>query len=88
MFQSVLEQEVATTEARLRESLAGLDPDDIPAGEATRLFDGLDRIVRTATAARTLLARRVDDSLEWKHRGYRSAAEFMAARSGTSLGLP
>ena len=86
MFQSALEQQVATTEASLREAVAGLDPDDIPAGEATRLFDGLDRIVRTATAARTLLARRVDDSLEWKRRGYRSAAEFMAARSGTSLG--
>ena len=86
MHQSALEQQVATTEASLREAVAGLDPDDIPAGEATRLFDGLDRIVRTATAARTLLARRVDDSLEWKRRGYRSAAEFMAARSGTSLG--
>ena len=86
MFRSVLEDEVAATEFRLRNAISGLDPDDIPAGEATRLFDGLDRIVRTATAARTLLARRVDDSLEWKRRGYRSAAEFMAARSGTSLG--
>jgi hypothetical protein len=86
MFQSDLEQRVEATEARLRAAVAGLDPDDIPAGEATRLFDGLDRIVRTATAARTLLARRVDDSLEWKRHGYRSAAEFMAARSGTSLG--
>jgi len=86
MFQSVLEQEVAAAEARLRAAISGLDPDDIPAGEATRLFDGLDRIVRTASAARTLLARRVDDSLEWKRRGYRSAAELIAARSGTSLG--
>lgn len=50
------------------------------------MFEGLERIVRTATAARILLARRVDDSMEWKRKGFRSAAEYLAARSGTSLG--
>jgi hypothetical protein len=86
MYRSVLEQEVSEIDAALRAAVDHLDPDDIPACEATRLFEGLERIVRTATAARTLLARRVDDSLEWRRLGFRTAAEFMAARSGTSLG--
>ena len=86
MFQSVLEQRISTADAALREAVAGLDPDEIPAAEATRVFEGLEQIVRTARAARTLLARRVDDSMEWRRLGFRSAAEFVASRSGTSLG--
>jgi hypothetical protein len=37
-------------------------------------------------AAKTLLARRVDESKAWKRAGHRSAAECMAARSGSSVG--
>ncbi len=86
MFRSELERRVEVAETAIGQVADGLDPDAIPASEATRLYEGLERIVRTATAARVLLARRVDDSMEWKRTGFRSAAEFLAARSGTSLG--
>lgn len=86
MFRSALEQRVEVAETAIGQVAAGLDPDAIPASEATRIYEGLERIVRTATAARVLLARRVDDSMEWKRKGFRSAAEFLAAKSGTSLG--
>ena len=86
MFRSALEQRVEVAETAIGLVADGLDPDAIAASEATRLYEGLDRIVRTATAARILLARRVDDSLEWRRRGFRSAAEFLASKSGTSLG--
>ena len=73
MFRSELEQRVAAAEDAVRAVVAGLDPDEIPAREAARVFERLDQIVRTATAGRTLLARRVEDSLEWKRTGHRSA---------------
>lgn len=85
MFQSVIEQRVAAAEDAVRTAVADLDPDAIPAREAVRLFEALERIVRRASAARTLLLHRVDDSMEWRRRGFRSAAEFVASRSGTSL---
>lgn len=86
MYRSAIEERVEVAGTAVRVAVAGIDPDAIPASEATRIYEGLERIVRSATAARTLLARRVDDSMEWKRLGYRSAAEFLAARSGTFLG--
>jgi hypothetical protein len=86
MFRSEIEQEVAAASDAVRRAVGRIDPDLIPAGEATRIFEELDQIVRAATAGRTLLARRVEDSLEWKRKGYRSAEEYLAATSGRSLG--
>ena len=70
----------------MRAAVAAIDPDEVPATEAVRVFEGLDRIVRSASAGRTLLARRVDDAQVWKRRGHRSAAEHLAEVTGSSLG--
>ena len=86
MYRSALEERVEHAEAVIATAVAGLDPDLVPASEASRVFDGLERIVRTASAARTLLARRVEDSEEWKRLGYASPADHLAAKSGTSIG--
>lgn len=86
MYRSALEERVAHAEAAVALAVAGLDPDGVPASEAGRVFDGLERIVRTASAARVLLARRVQDSMEWKRLGYASPADHLAAKSGTSVG--
>ena len=43
-------------------------------------------MARQVAAAKALLARRVEDSLVWKREGFRSAAEYLAAHGGTSLG--
>src|SRR5688572_25311008 len=86
MFQSILERQVVAAEEAVRATVEAIDPDDIPASEAVRLFERLDQIVRSATAGRTLLARRVEDSHEWQRKGHRSAAEHVAAVTGTSLG--
>lgn len=86
MFHSEIEQEVAVALEAVRRAVARIDPDLVPASEATRIVERLDQIVRAATAGRTLLARRVEDSLEWKRKGHRSAEEYLAATSGRSLG--
>lgn len=86
MFQSVLEDQAVEVERRALALASAVDPDDVACSEAVRLYERLDRAGRAIAAAKTLLARRVDDSLEWKRRGYRSAAELLATTAGTSLG--
>ncbi|MGQ0431744.1 MAG: DUF222 domain-containing protein [Microthrixaceae bacterium] len=85
MFQSVLERQVSDVESSLLTVVGSIDPDAVPASEATRLFERLDRIARAASAARTLLARRMAESLEWQRQGFRSPEDHLAATVGTSL---
>lgn len=85
MFQSELERQVRGVEEALVAAVGALDPDAVPASEATRLVERLDRVARAASAARTVLARRMADSLEWQRHGFRSAEEHLASVAGTSL---
>src|SRR5262245_51143339 len=62
----------------------GLEPDAV--SDAARLWEAFDGIARLAGAAKVLLAGRVDASKAWREAGYRSAAEFLAARAGGSVG--
>jgi len=66
--------------------LAVLEPDLVPLPEALGWWEALDRVERLATAAKTLLARRVDESRCWELSGCRSAAEQLAHISGTGVG--
>lgn len=86
MFRSVLEERAYEVERKALTLAGAIDPDGIPASEAVRLYERLDRAGRAVAAAKVLLARRVEDSREWKRLGYRSAAEHLAATSGASLG--
>jgi len=62
-----------------------LDQDAVPACEAFGLWSAFDAVERRAGAAKTLLARRVEDAGGWKRDGFRSAAEQLAIGSGTSV---
>jgi hypothetical protein len=86
MFVSTTVRQAREQHQALAELVDALDPDDIPASESVLLFAELDRIARTAQAACTLLARRVDDAREWQRRGFRSAADHLAAVTGTTVG--
>lgn len=66
--------------------VAGLDPGQVPLPEALRWWETFDRIERLATAAKTLLAGRVEQSRTWQRSGCRSAAEQLARISGTGIG--
>jgi hypothetical protein len=68
----------------LRDVVETLDPDDVLASQAPTLWVEFDRMERLAAAAKILLARRVDDSRVWEREGHRSAADYLAAKSGTS----
>jgi hypothetical protein len=62
-----------------------LDADAVPLFESAALWSEFDELERLAASAKLLLGRRVDESCTWRREGYRSAAEQMAARSGTSV---
>jgi hypothetical protein len=62
------------------------NPDDIPASQAVVLYESLERSGRSVAAAKTLLAKRVEAAGTWRTKGHSSAAEFLAAVTGRSLG--
>jgi hypothetical protein len=63
-----------------------LEPDAVPLADVVPMWEAFDRIERAAAAAKTLLARGVEESRQWQRWGCRSAAEWMAKQSGRSQG--
>lgn len=78
--------QLGNVEQQLAAVVAELNPDAVATPALVPLFEQLDRIERLAATAKTLLARRVEESREWARRGYASAAEFLAAKCGSSVG--
>lgn len=68
----------------LREVVAGLDPDAVLAAEAPDVWALFDQGEKLCSAAKLLVARKVEESWVWKEAGMRSAAEYLALRSGTT----
>src|SRR5262245_34685609 len=66
---------------------AGFDPDALEACAVVGVFEELDRIERLAATMKLRLARRVDEVQQWKRAGYASAAEYLAAKSGSSVSV-
>ena len=75
-------QRIKSTLATL---VADLNPSSVHASSVVELFEAFDQIERLASCAKTLLARRLEDTSEWRRSGHLSAAEFLAAKSGTSI---
>src|SRR3546814_13322499 len=86
MVRCGVEQRVAIAEEAVRGAVAALDPDALTPADAGRLLAVFDQVARVAASGSTLLARRVADGDEWRQAGSASAAELLAARTGTSLG--
>src|SRR5579862_3895850 len=72
-------------ECVLGELVAEFDPGAVPLCEASRLWETLAGCARLVASAQMLLAPRVEESGEWQRKGYRSAAEQLAAANGTSV---
>jgi hypothetical protein len=77
--------DVRTVRAQLGVLVGNLDPDAVPVCDALDLWCEFDDIERRAASAKMLLARRVEAAGAWRHEGYRSVAEQLAARAGTSV---
>ena len=79
-------REVDALASQLANLLARLDPTDIPASTAPKLWARFDRISRLGRAGTMLLAQKVDESGVWKREGCRSGHEWRARESGSSMG--
>jgi hypothetical protein len=86
MFASTSIEEVRERLASMRDLVGRLEPDLVPLPEAPAMWQAFDAVERLASSAKTLLATRVDESGVWQRAGDRSAPEYLARKSGTSLG--
>jgi hypothetical protein len=76
----------AAVRAALREIVRTLDVDALPASSAVDLVDWFADIERLAVAGKTLAARRAADGDAWRTTGDRSAADWLAKRTGSTVG--
>src|SRR3954470_2650823 len=72
-------------ECALQELVADFDPDAVALCEAPSMWQAFARVERLAASAMTLLARRGGEAQTWRREGFRSAAEQLATRAGTSV---
>ncbi|MEY2454565.1 MAG: hypothetical protein QOD92_4139 [Acidimicrobiaceae bacterium] len=77
---------IRSIERELAGVVGDLNPNTVPSESLVPLFEHFDRIERHAATAKILLARRIDESERWKRHGYASAAEYLAAKAGSSVG--
>ena len=82
---SVLTELRATVETQGR-ILGGLEPGCLSGEDALAALEVFCAIERVGAAGRTAMAKRVEDSNVWRASGERSAAHFLARRTGTTVG--
>jgi hypothetical protein len=70
----------------LREALRQLEPRALSSAEAVELVQAFTEVERLGAAGRTLAAPVVERSGAWRKDGHRSAAHWMAAETGVSVG--
>jgi hypothetical protein len=70
----------------VRSVAADLEPERLVPADATLLIQLAAEIEKAASGLKLLLAPRLEDSGVWHEEGHRSAASWLAQRSGTSLG--
>lgn len=87
MFVGLKLRHVEDVERVLRSQVGRLVADEVPLNEAPAMWQAFDGVERLATAAKTLLAERVEESRVWTRAGDRSAAEYLARTSGSSVGV-
>ena len=66
--------------------LAGADPDRVTSAQAAELVELFAEIERLGAAGKVLYAGRAAQSTVWRDEGHRSAASWMAQKTGTGLG--
>ncbi|MEN3313930.1 MAG: hypothetical protein V7605_164 [Acidimicrobiaceae bacterium] len=70
----------------LRRGLASLEPRTFRSDDAARLLKLFAEAERLAAAGKALMARRVEETNLWRRDGHRSAASWLAATTGSSVG--
>jgi Domain of unknown function (DUF222)/HNH endonuclease len=79
-------EEVRTAVAALEAIARDVDPGRFEGRDAADLLELFGRGERVCTAAKALLARRVDETGVWREGGHRSAAHWVAEATGETVG--
>jgi hypothetical protein len=87
VFVGVTLRQVRDVEAALRLQVGRLIPGDVPLSDAPATWQAYDAIERLAGAAKTLLTARVDESGIAQRAGDRGTPEYLARKSGSSVGV-
>ena len=70
----------------LRTLVRDLEPRCMRGEDVAHLLSRFAEAERLAGVGKALMARRVEETSQYKHDGHRNAAEYVAARTGTSVG--
>jgi hypothetical protein len=71
--------------ALVQEVVEELDPERVTGEGATRILERLIKIERAVAAGRLAFARRASECMTWRQEGHRSAADWLAQKSKTSV---
>jgi len=77
---------ITTVVDLLGKAVISLEPSTFRGEDATRLLKLFAEAERLAAVGKALMARRVEETNQWRHLGHRSAAEWLAATTGSSVG--
>ncbi len=77
---------VTTATDLLRQAVTPLEPRTFTGDDAARLLKLFAEAERLAAAGKALMARRVEETRVWSREGHRSAASWLAATTGSSVG--
>src|SRR2546426_4343403 len=72
--------------SQLQVMVRRLDPRSLSDGQAVAALKMVTEAERVCAAGRTILARRVERSKAWHGQGHRTAAHWLAAETGVSVG--
>lgn len=84
-FEHMFDQATSVV-TQLRELVRGLEPRCLRGEDAARLLSLFAEAERLAGVGKALCARRVEETSLHKREGHRSAAEYVAKKTGTSVG--
>ncbi len=77
---------LAEIKADLADYAQAFDANELLASEAEVVVRDVVAVTNLANTIKMLAARRVADSASWKHRGHRTAAEWLAAQTKSNVG--
>ncbi len=66
--------------------LAGVDPECVSGEDAGLILERFVKLARPVAAGQLAFARRVETCMTWKQEGHRSAADWLAQKTKTSVG--
>src|SRR5947207_13630446 len=85
MFDAGVDGPLGEVLASVRSLVAGIEVEGLAAHEAARVVEQCAEAERLLAALRVLAAATLQDKALWRREGFRSAAAWMASKTGTAV---